>query len=170
MPNAKDSSTSAQSMAETSPLHERLTAATGDRTYRAISDLTGVHAETVRRYMQGQSPSIEFIAKLCDSLGISGEWILTGKGPMRSADTRSHALKEANPAELLAAMASTVDRITERIGRLEVYVQTLETRLRAAAGTPPTKEDTDEPEASTGSARAKRVGAAVKKREHPDDR
>ena len=43
-------------------LHDRLSTAVGKRTYRSLSDLTGVHPETVRRYMQGQAPSVEFVS------------------------------------------------------------------------------------------------------------
>ncbi|MCC6677709.1 MAG: hypothetical protein IT436_11240 [Phycisphaerales bacterium] len=114
-------------------LHERLLAAAGDRTYRHIGDLTKTHPETVRRYMQGQAPGADFLAALCAALSISGDWLLTGRGPMKLDEQRAHALRDATAGDLLAAMAGTIERLSERIDRLETYVQTLEVRIRSAA-------------------------------------
>lgn len=114
-----------------SALHERLQLVIGTRSYRALADLTACNPETVRRYMQGQAPSVEFLAALCSALEINGEWLLCGRGPMRVRDVRAHALKDASGTELLGALATGVEGIAERLERLEVYVQTLETRLRA---------------------------------------
>lgn len=117
-----------------SALHERLQAAAGDRTYRHIGDMTRTHPETVRRYMQGQSPGADFLAALCAALGISGDWLLTGRGPMKLDEQRAHALRDATAGDLLAAMAGTIERLADRIDRLETYVQTLEVRLRSLSG------------------------------------
>lgn len=114
-----------------SPLHERILAAVGDRTYRRVGELTGTHPETVRRYLQGQSPSVDFVMALCGALSISGQWLLTGEGPMRAADAKQHALQNANPGELLSAIAGTLDKLTVRLDRLELFVQGLEVRVRA---------------------------------------
>ncbi len=119
------------SMTETaSPLHERLLAATGDRTYRRVGEITGTHPETVRRYLQGQSPSVEFISAICSALEVNGQWLLTGEGPMRNADAKHHALRHADPGELLSAIAGTLDSLGERLDRLELFVQGLEVRVR----------------------------------------
>lgn len=89
-----------------SDLHERLSAAIGKTTFRRLGELTETHPETVRRYMQGQSPSAPFLAHVCAAFGICGEWLLTGKGPMKTTEMRSHALKEADASELLGAIAN----------------------------------------------------------------
>lgn len=120
-----------------SALHERLLAAAGDRTYRHIGELTRTHPETVRRYMQGQAPAADFLASLCAALHISGDWLLTGRGPMKLDEQRSHALREATAGDLLTAMAGTIERLAERIDRLETYVQTLEVRLRSILSVEP---------------------------------
>lgn len=116
-----------------SALHERLHAVAGQLTYRRLGELTNTHPETVRRYMQGQAPSAEFLAGVCVNLAVSGEWILTGRGPMRSGDVRAHALREANAADLLGAVAATLEKLHERVERLEVFAQSLETRVRGLA-------------------------------------
>lgn len=116
-----------------SGLHDRLNAAVGDRTYRHVGELTQTHPETVRRYMQGQSPSVEFVAALSTALGLSGDWILTGRGPMKQQDARSHHLQQSSAGDLLGAMAGNVEKLMERVDRLEQYTQILETRLRGLA-------------------------------------
>ncbi len=157
-----------------SPFHERLVAAAGSITYRALGELTGVHPENVRRYMQGQAPSAEFLAAFCQQLGINGEWMLTGRGPMRSGEVRTDALTRANPGELLGALAGTVERISERVELVEMYTQTLESRLRARqrqAGAGDTHHD-HAPSPAPGVpgvvTRAAAVADAVAKRPRPD--
>lgn len=149
-------------------LHERLKTAAGERTYRQLGDLTNTHAESVRRYMHGQAPSVEFLATLCGALGINGDWLLTGQGPMLQSEIRDHALRDAGTPDLLRATSDTVSRLIDRVDRLERFVQTAETRLRTANRT---NGDTDD-----GSHRievkqqARRIGAAVAKRppDHAD--
>jgi transcriptional regulator with XRE-family HTH domain len=114
-------------------LHHRLRAAAADRSYRELGDLTATHPETVRRYMQGAAPSVEFLSAFAGALGVSVEWLLTGAGAMRSKDLRPHVLREASVTELLNAMAQTIERLIMRVERLEAYMQTLETRIRANA-------------------------------------
>lgn len=118
-----------------SDLHERLASAIGKTTYRKLGELTETHPETVRRYMQGQSPSAPFLAHVCATFGICGEWLLTGKGPMRNEEVRRHALKQADASELLGAIANNLTELDDRMGRLERFVQGLETRLRATSRT-----------------------------------
>ena len=116
------------------PLHERLRIAAGSRTYRQLGDLTNTNHETVRRYMLGQAPSAEFLAAACSALEINAQWLLVGAGPMKSADIRHHALGEAKVSELLSAMSTTLERLMDRVERLESYMQVLETHLRASEG------------------------------------
>lgn len=171
---------------EQSPLHTRLEAAAGDRTYRMLGELTGVHPENVRRYMQGQSPSVQFLTGFCSALGVSATWLLTGHGPMLAADVKGHVLKSAAASDLLGAMAGQLEAMRSRLERVELYVQTLETRLRAdragdsprgafrevkpldaAVGHPPhAMGSADGQHAATGSA-VDRIAAAVTKRPSP---
>ena len=83
--------------------------------------------------MQGAAPSVEFLSALAGALGVSVEWLLTGAGAMRSKDLKPHVLREASVTELLNAMATTIERLIMRVERLEAYMQTLETRIRANA-------------------------------------
>ncbi|MEM9083805.1 MAG: hypothetical protein AAGB34_09425 [Planctomycetota bacterium] len=142
-----------------------------NRSYRVISELTGQNSETVRRYMQGAAPSVEFVSRLCDKLGLNAHWLLTGSGPMRADEQRSAALREASPAELLSHIAGTLDRLTGRVDRIESFVQTLEARVRLQAEGMISNERHDEgSEASGGDrARARFIADAVPERPSEDD-
>lgn len=156
----------------------------GHVTYRALGDATGQHPETVRRYLQGQSPSVEFLAALCARYDVSAQWLLTGQGAMKQSAARAHALKEANPAELLSAVAAALERLTLRVDRLEVFIQLIESRLRAQAegSNPkpsndhaPIREDKPARPAGAGTTapaepalRARRIADAVAQRPRPD--
>ncbi|MFN0134184.1 MAG: helix-turn-helix domain-containing protein [Phycisphaerales bacterium] len=141
-------------------------AAVGQRTHRHIAELTGTNHETARRYLSGQAPSVEFLSALCRALGLSAEWLLSGRGPMKAAEVRHHTLNESGAADLLAALSRSVERLLDRVDRLEMFVQTLETRLRAR----PTGEANHErPEITTRlSARAISIAHAIPERPPAD--
>lgn len=171
-----------------SALHERLHAVAGNLTYRALAEATGHHPETVRRYMQGQSPSAEFLASMCGVFDLNAQWLIMGRGPIKRSEARAHALREANPAELLNAIAEALEKLAERVDRLEVFVQSLESRVRApkaqagdeetdgqSARIEPGPESRTDSRADSGgdaaadrSARASRIARAVAKRPRPD--
>ena len=117
----------------TSAFHDRLSLAVGDTSYRQLGEMTDTHPETVRRYMQGQAPSAAFMTNLCQNLEVSGEWLLSGQGPMKVRDMRTHALKNADPNELMGAVANTLTHLIERVDRLDRFVQMIETKLNASA-------------------------------------
>lgn len=164
-------------MMAASELHERLQSATGNRSYRHLSELTGANPETVRRYMQGQSPSVEFLTALCAALAINGEWLLTGRGPMRLADVRKSALRDAEASELLAAMAQTIETLIDRVDRLETLLQMLEIRVRTAPRAtnllepkPERTTDARDPRGSEPADRIQRIADAVPQRSSQADR
>lgn len=161
---------------EANGLHERMKIAAGERTYRQIGKLTSTHAESVRRYMQGQAPSVEFLSALCAALEINGSWLLTGQGPMNDHEIQPFALRAAGTPDLLRALSDTVSVLIRRVDRLERLVQTTEIKLRAAEGSANDKaRDTisgGESAASAGDATgteiaADRIGAAAAKRASP---
>lgn len=114
-------------------MHDRLAVVVGGMPYRQVAEQTGLNAESVRRYMNGHAPSLEFVAAVCAKFGVNAQWLLSGRGPMKSKDIRAHALNEANAAELLAAMARTIEALTERVDRLERHIHTLDARVRVAS-------------------------------------
>lgn len=156
-----------------SDLHQRLLTATGNRSYRHLSELTETNPETVRRYMQGQSPSVDFLSALCAALAINAEWLLTGKGPMRAEDVRRDALQNAEASELLAAMARTIEMLIDRVDRLELLLQMLEIRVRTAPKATnllETKTDAKNARGTQPGDRIRAIADAVPKRPSPADR
>ena len=77
--------------------------------------------------MTAQPPAADFLMAFCSELGVNGDWLLTGRGPMKASDVKYHALSEARAADLLGAMAGSVETLIDRVDRMEKYVQTLET-------------------------------------------
>jgi len=107
----------------TNQFHDRLKIAMGDLTLRRLGEITDTHPETVRRYMNGHTPSTVFIANLCSNLGISGEWLLSGKDPMMAKDVPLHAIKNADPDQLMLAVSELVLNLVERVERTEQLMQ-----------------------------------------------
>lgn len=56
------------------------------RTNIGIGRQTGTHAESVRRYVHGARPSLDFIIGLALAYGISTEWLLFGTGSKDRVD------------------------------------------------------------------------------------
>ncbi|GJQ31006.1 MAG: hypothetical protein HBSAPP03_28900 [Phycisphaerae bacterium] len=153
---------------EESMLHQRLRGAVGRRSYRELADMTHTHPETVRRYLLGHTPSVEFLTHLSHGLNLNGEWLLTGRGPMNASDVRPQALREANPSELLNAVAATLERLIQRVERLELFVQTMEVRLRAREGGLPSSDGPSA--AAQAPAKVARIADAIPRRSSPDAR
>lgn len=112
-------------------LHGRMRAAAGDLTVRALAEATGHNPETVRRYMNGQQPSIEFLAALCRRFDLNPQWLVAGTPPMLRADTRAHALRHAEPAELVISVIGALERLNTRVDRIESFLQSAESRRAA---------------------------------------
>lgn len=68
-------------------LLERIQSVVGDVTCRELAEQTGVHPETVRRYVTVGPPSIFFIAALCRVYKVYPSWLL-GFAEPRPARTR----------------------------------------------------------------------------------
>jgi len=115
-----------------SDMHERMRAVVGRRSFREIADLTDHNSETVRRYLQGASPSVEFVAAFTKRFGVNAHWLLTGAGATYLKDAKADALSDANPAELLTQIAQLLEQLEGRLDRIEGFVQTLEVRVRHA--------------------------------------
>ncbi|MEM8756474.1 MAG: hypothetical protein AAGF47_01665 [Planctomycetota bacterium] len=149
-------------------MHERLATAADGKTYKWVAEATGSHPETVRRYMQGQSPNIEFVTAFCRVFELNPQWLLTGESPMRRAEMRGFHLAEADPTDLMAAVAATLDRLTERLDRLELFCQQIDSRLRGAVTDDQPRPAASEAEPKPGGP-AGRIGRAVAKRPRADD-
>jgi transcriptional regulator with XRE-family HTH domain len=104
-------------------LHDRLRLAASGRSNRLLSELTGVPTETVRRYMRGQTPSAEFLARFCTALDLTADWLLLGRGEMRTGEAPE--LTEAELDDVSLA------HIAERVESLSRILESLERRAHA---------------------------------------
>ncbi len=91
-------------------LHDRLRMTAGKVSFRQIGSMTGTHPETVRRYMQGQAPSVAFVIRFAEAFEVGLEWLLTGRGLMRPGAGQGPALQSVGLDTLLKAVG---DRLTE---------------------------------------------------------
>jgi hypothetical protein len=76
-------------------------------TWRSLSERTGFNHETLRRAcLKGRIIRAELIAVLADLYGVSGHWLLTGRGPMFEAGCSGTevAVPEASMRELIMAL------------------------------------------------------------------
>ena len=86
-----------------------MAAAAGWLSYREVADLTGMHPESVRRYLNRDMPSPEFIAAFCAGLEISADWLVHGRPPKRSRDALRAALGCVPEAALFGAVGAQFD-------------------------------------------------------------
>lgn len=93
-----------------SPLHQRLALVVADQTVRQVASATGLHAETVRRYLRGQSPSVEFLAGFCRAYDVNGHWLLTGEGAPFVEEMSAEALRVSSASALLRTLADRFER------------------------------------------------------------
>ncbi|MFN7022213.1 MAG: helix-turn-helix domain-containing protein [Phycisphaerales bacterium] len=94
----------------------------GSRTLREAAKVGGVSVETVRRYLNGTTPSCEFLGRVCERLGLNAEWMLLGEGPMLLEGLYADALRSATNEQLMNEVARKFDSLNERVARLEVAV------------------------------------------------
>lgn len=103
-------------------LNRRVRLVVGSQTLRQIAKIGGVSVETARRYMNGTTPSSEFLGRVCEKLGLNAEWLLLGEGPMLLEGVHAEALKHATNEQLIGEIARKFDSMNERVARLEVAV------------------------------------------------
>lgn len=69
-------------------LHARLERLVGGLSNAEVARRTGVHSESVRRYRRGAEPSARFLAAVCEAFGVSGDWLLCGRGEISAGPER----------------------------------------------------------------------------------
>ena len=66
-----------------------------------FADLTGIHPVQIRKYeTEAYPPSAEIIARIAEKTGVNLNWLMTGKGSMRSENKQTETLPEALPETL----------------------------------------------------------------------
>lgn len=72
---------SSRSSTYATELGDRMRLICAELTFSEVARRTDTNRETVRRYISSGRPSAEFVARLCQTFGVSGTWLLTGRGP-----------------------------------------------------------------------------------------
>ncbi len=82
----------------------------------------GCSAETVRRYLRGARPSAIVLARICERLGVSADWLLAGLGAPSESQQRRSALRACSLPDLLRECLVRAERRARQIqGSIEDY-------------------------------------------------
>lgn len=98
-------------------LRDRLREVLKELTCREVGEMTGVHPESVRRYLQGRAPNADFLLSLCSAMGLNGHWLLTGQGPVLAKDVEAWSLERARPPALIRALSGSVEAWMSQLDR-----------------------------------------------------
>ena len=94
--------------------------------HKKFCDMSGVNYRTLRNYIDGRMPSAEFLISIHETLEVSIDWLLTGKGHMYyNAELLGNYLKdtETQPLELSESDAEEYKfPINARAHRLNAYI------------------------------------------------
>jgi len=86
-------------------------------TFASVGRKTGFSAESVRRYMLGDRPPVNFLFAICQHYDVSADWLLCGLGAPSRGDIVGQLTLRATASELCAAaerqMESTKQSLTE---------------------------------------------------------
>ncbi len=86
--------------------HDRLRLVVGNRSNREVGEITGCHPETVRRYLTGQAPSVEFVRLLSEKTNTDAGWLVSGRA------------QPVDPSKLLAEIEQLANRLAAVEGQL----------------------------------------------------
>lgn len=101
---------------------DRLKVICAGRSAAVIGGLSGTHAETARRYLNGAStPNPAFLAALCDAFGVSEAWLLCGRGETYR-DGGPHRV-HVTPREALVAVRAALCELQARLTALESMLE-----------------------------------------------
>ena len=111
-------------------IHDRLREIVGNTPLDQLAELSDVHPETVRRYLNGKStPSVLFVIAVCERFNVNSQWLLTGDGAPRDGEQTKRAVKKASSEDLLNAIADALERLTNRVEQMEAALAELEDRV-----------------------------------------
>jgi transcriptional regulator with XRE-family HTH domain len=75
----------------------RLLMLKGSRSIKDFAGLLGLPTSTVYYYLNGRTPSLSFILRVCNRLNVREEWLINGNGPIfregRGDDIINHILE-----------------------------------------------------------------------------
>lgn len=76
---------------------ERLKLVRSSESQEAFAARFGVHRNTLARWESGErTPDLEFLQRLVNELGVSPDWVLTGRGGMRASQASGATLSDVD--------------------------------------------------------------------------
>jgi hypothetical protein len=81
--------------------------------------------------MRGGAVPGEFLCAFAAAMGVSGRWLLVGKGPARERDAARLTVRRAPPGLLLGTLAGVIGDLNERLDRVQAFADAMYQRLEA---------------------------------------
>jgi hypothetical protein len=86
-------------------LSDRIRALCAGKTPQTLARMTGSSADSVRRYLRGAAAPPDFLVRLAGATGVSLNWMLSGRGPIRRSEVLAISLERASTTDLLGELA-----------------------------------------------------------------
>jgi hypothetical protein len=87
--------------------------------------------------MRGGAVPGEFLCAFAAALGVSGRWLLLGKGPVRERDAARLTVRRAPPGLLLGTLAGVIGDLNERLDRVQAFADALYQSLESGESSEP---------------------------------
>ncbi|GEM_PF-4642813 len=116
-------------------LTARIRVATKGQNTREVSYTTGVNRESVRRYLKGGKPSVEFIRQVCLRYNVLADWLILGEGPRTREELKSELLADLDSDRFAEAWAERFARVESRLIAIE-HILTTDRSLRSQSADP----------------------------------
>ena len=111
--------------AEPATFSDRLSLALKGESIHSFAQRSGVRDSLLRKYVAGSEPGLEKLVTIADALGVTVEWLATGRGP-RAVSERSVAVVDAEGGAIVG------HRLSQELGSEFTLLPRYE--VRAAAG------------------------------------
>lgn len=87
-----------------SSIRQRMQQAAAPNNASEVARMTCSSRETVRRYLTGGRPSVEFVVAFCRAFDVNPTWLLFGTGPRLLSSQTSRSPVEHDATELVAEL------------------------------------------------------------------
>lgn len=105
---------------------DRLELALGSQSLNWLATKSHVAHSLLRKYVAGSEPGLEKLVRIADALGVTVEWLATGRGSMKGSEDRSVAVVDAEGGAIVG------HRLSQELGSEFTLLPRYE--VRAAAG------------------------------------
>jgi len=96
-------------------IRQRLKRAMGDMRAADLARATNTPPATISRYLKNMDMSVAFVVRACDALGVTLDWLLAGRGPMKRGEVD---LSAVHMDQLYAEQARRINALNATLADL----------------------------------------------------